>query len=40
MEEQVFLIQDSEALKAIKILRMYKEQQVEKDSDFIRVLRA
>ena len=40
MEEKVPLILDSKALKAIKILRMYEEQQVEGDSNFERVLRA
>jgi hypothetical protein len=40
VEEQVSLITDSEALKAIGTLRIYEEQQVEGDSSFKRILRA
>ena len=39
VEEQVSIIPDSEALKAIRTLRVYEEQQVERDSDFGHVLR-
>jgi hypothetical protein len=39
VEVQVSLIIDSEALKAIGILHMYEEQQVEGDSSFGRILR-
>ena len=39
VEEQVSIIPDSEALKAIRVLRSYEEQQLEGDSDFGRVLR-
>ena len=40
VEEQVSLIPDSDALKVIRILCTYEEQQVEGDSGFGRVLRA
>ena len=40
VEEQVSLIPDSEALQAIRVLCIYKEQQVEGDSSFRRVLKA
>ena len=40
VEEQVSLIPDSDALKAIRILCTYEKQQVEGDSGFGRVLRA
>ena len=39
VEEQVSLIPDSKALKAIRVQCSYKEQQVDGDSDFRRVLR-
>jgi hypothetical protein len=40
VEEEVSLIPDSEALKAIRVLCTYEEQQVEGDNSFGRVLRA
>ena len=40
VKEQVSLIPDSDALKAIRILYTYEEQQVEGDNSFGRVLRA
>ena len=40
VKEQISLIPDSEALKAIRVLCTYEEQQVEGDNSFGRVLRA